>query len=72
MLQDTGFSKFIPTGEGLLAFDTAAEAARRVKDVETDYQRHCRAAREIASSFFGASKVLTKLIDDAFAAGDDS
>jgi hypothetical protein len=62
--QETGFSKFIPTGEGLFAFSTMEEAVGAIEAVESDYERHCRAAREIAEEYFDARKVLAKLLDD--------
>jgi hypothetical protein len=67
IVQDTGFSRFIPTGEGLFAFSTMDEALAAIEAVESDYERHCKAAREIAEEYFDSRKVLTKLLDDAFA-----
>jgi hypothetical protein len=62
--QETGFSRFLPTGEGLLAFATAAEAADRVDAVEVDPGRHGRAARELAEEHLDARKVLSRLLDE--------
>jgi hypothetical protein len=64
ILQDTGFSEVLPTGEGLFAFSTMDEAVGAIEAVESDYERHCRAAREIAEEYFDARKVLAKLLDD--------
>jgi hypothetical protein len=65
VVQDTGFSAFLPVGEGLLAFTTLAEAAAAVRAVEADYPRHARAARAIACEYFSSDKVLTRLIEEA-------
>src|SRR4029077_18055702 len=46
--QETGFSDFLPTGEGLLAFATTADAAEAVAAVEADLERHSAAARALA------------------------
>jgi hypothetical protein len=62
--QDTGFDTVIPTGEGLFAFDTLDEAVAGFEAIEADYERHSRAAREIAHEYFHAEKVLAKLLDD--------
>ena len=62
--QDTGFSDFLPTGEGLLAFATAAEAADAVAAVEADPGRHGRAARALAEEHLDARKVLPRLLDE--------
>ena len=63
LAQDTGFSKYHPTGRGLLAFSTPEEAAEGVKAINADYSAHCRAAREIAESQFDSDKVLTRLLE---------
>ncbi len=60
--QDTGFSEFIPTGEGLFAFTELDEAVEAVKQIESDYPRHCRKAREVAGDCFDARKVLGDMI----------
>jgi hypothetical protein len=61
--QRTGFEKYIPEGVGLLGFDSAEEAAAAVRTINSDYARHCRAAREIAAEYFDANKLLKRLID---------
>jgi hypothetical protein len=63
--QETGFSKFIPTGEGLFAFSTTDEVVAAFAAINADYPRHARAAWEIAEEYFAADKVLRKLLDDA-------
>jgi hypothetical protein len=62
--QDTAFGKFIPTGEGLLAFNTMEEILGALGAVNADYQRHCRAARAIAEEYFRAETVLKKMLQD--------
>jgi hypothetical protein len=62
--QETGFSRFVPTGEGLLAFDTADEAASAIDAVAADYERHRRAARELAEEHFDSDRVLDALLAD--------
>jgi hypothetical protein len=64
--QETGFSRFIPTGEGLFGFSTLDEAVDAIETIESDYERHRRAAREIAVEYFDARTVLSKLIDDIY------
>lgn len=62
--QDTGFSKFLPTGEGLFAFSGIQEIVAAIDAVQSDYKRHSRAARTIAEEYFRAEAVLGKLLDD--------
>jgi hypothetical protein len=64
VVQDTGWSKFYPSGRGLLAFSTLKEATDAIASVERDYEAHCRAACEVAAEFFDAGKVLKKLLAD--------
>ena len=61
--QDTGFSRYLPTGEGLLAFETADEAGAGIDMVVRDYERHASAARAIAEEFFDSSRVLPQLLE---------
>src|ERR671919_709830 len=63
--QDTGFGKFLPTGEGLFSFNTVDEILDAIDAVNADYDRHHRAARAIAEEYFSAETVLTRLLEDA-------
>ena len=62
--QDTGFDKFLPTGEGLFAFNTMDDILSAFEAIRSDYARHSRAARAIAQEYFRAEMVLAKLLDD--------
>lgn len=66
VLQDTGFSEWLPTGEGLHAFDdvdTAEAAIRRVMD--GPHEQPAR-ARQLAAEDLEASVVLPRLVDLGF------
>jgi hypothetical protein len=63
--QETGFSKFVPTGRGLFAFSTSEEAAAALDEINRDYADHCRAAREIATAYFSSDHVLAELCREA-------
>lgn len=65
IVQDTGFNKTLPVGEGILSFNTMEEAIENVRDVESNYSLHTRRAKEIAAEYFDAGKVLRKLIEKA-------
>ena len=65
VVQDTGFGRIIPTGEGVLPFNTPDEAAGAIAAVAADPDRHARAASEIAREYFDADKVLTRLLEHA-------
>jgi hypothetical protein len=63
--QETGFSKFIPVGQGLFAFSTMEEVVTALETINSAYERHAHAARELAAEYFAADKVLRKLLQDA-------
>jgi hypothetical protein len=67
VVQDTGFSRVIPTGIGVLTFNTLEEATATVKEVEADYHRHARAARDIAAAYFDSDRVLSDFVAQAMA-----
>jgi hypothetical protein len=62
VVQETGFSEFIPTGRGLFAFTDLEGAARAVQEAEGNYAFHQRAARELAEQYFDAPVVLGSLL----------
>jgi hypothetical protein len=59
---DTGFGKVLPTGEGLFAFNGVEEILDAFTMINTDYERHSRAACVIAEDYFRAETVLAKLV----------
>jgi hypothetical protein len=59
VMQDTGFSTHLPCGEGLIAVRTADEAAAALDEIDRDWERHSRAARDIARQFLDAPTVLS-------------
>jgi hypothetical protein len=63
VLQDTGFSDFLPCGNGLLAYRTPGEAAAALQQVRSDYDGHCRAARAVAEECFDYRRVLGHLLE---------
>lgn len=64
VVQDTGWSRYYPTGHGLFSFETFEQAAAALEAVDADYERHCEAARAVAEREFAAEKVLDKLLAD--------
>ena len=62
VVQNTGFRPYYPVGEGLFDFTNLDEAISAIESIETNYRRHCEAARSIAESHFAARNVLTRLL----------
>jgi hypothetical protein len=60
--QDTGFSNVLPTGEGLFAVSDVEGAAEAIDRINSDYRRHCEAARALALEYFEASGVAARLL----------
>lgn len=65
ILQDTGFSDWLPAGLGVLAFSSLKEAVDCIERVNADYLAHCLAARELAERFFSYKVVLPRLLETA-------
>ncbi|HJQ25698.1 MAG TPA: hypothetical protein VKA60_17380 [Blastocatellia bacterium] len=60
--QETGFSNHLPTGAGLFGFLNIEEAAGAVEAVNADYERHARAALNIARECFDYRVVLPPML----------
>jgi hypothetical protein len=65
VLQDTGFSDFLPCGEGLLAYRTPEQAIKNIKTLGDNYERHCRSARKVVEEYFDAGAVLSNLLEQS-------
>ena len=64
LVQDTGFSKNLPVGEGLIAFRTLDEAVAGAESIARDYEKHAHAARALAEEYFDSDKVLKALLNE--------
>src|SRR5262249_25380901 len=64
LVQDTGFSRNLPVGEGLFAFETPDQALAGIEAINRDYARHSRAARSIAREHFDSEVVLKKMLEE--------
>ncbi len=67
VVQETGFSRELPVGEGLLSFRTLDDAVAGVESILADYGRHSRAARKLAEEEFDSDDVLSRLLENALA-----
>ncbi|HWC02659.1 MAG TPA: glycosyltransferase family 1 protein [Methylomirabilota bacterium] len=65
VLQDTGYSRVLPSGQGILPFDDLDGAAEAVRAVSHDYAAHSSAARRLAEEAFDSSTVLSRLLAEA-------
>ncbi len=65
VVQHTGPSSRLPDGEGMFRFSTLKEAARAFSAINNYYEKHCRAARQIAEALFDAKQVAGQILSDA-------
>lgn len=62
--QETGFSRRLPTGEGLLTFATFDDVLAALEQLRAHYPRHAARARAIAVDCFDSDKVLARLLEE--------
>lgn len=65
VLQDTGYSDVLTTGEGLLPYTTPEEAVEALAAVRAQPDRHAKAARHLAETELSSDRVLTELLERA-------
>lgn len=68
IVQDTGFSSWLPAGDGVLPFSTPSEAAEAVHLLQRDLPAQSEAARLTARRFFDYRNVLPQLLERALSA----
>lgn len=61
--EETGFSRRIPAGRGVIAFTDLDSARAAVAEIDGNYPMHSRAAREIAADLFNSRRQLTAMLD---------
>lgn len=62
LLQETGWSRWLPEGSGLVAFASPDEAVEKVKQIEGNYEAHQRSALEIAREHLEATRAIPKAL----------
>jgi hypothetical protein len=65
VVQETGWSDYLPAGQGLLTFSTMDEAVAAIADINEHYAEHQAAARALALRHFDAKKVCDDLLVQA-------
>jgi len=64
VVQDTAWSRYIPSGEGVIAFNTIDEAAAGLERVASDSIRHRKAAYDIAREYLAPDRVINAMFAD--------
>lgn len=62
LVQSTGIESWLSVGEGIATFRTLQEAQAGIELLNSCYERHRRAARDIAATVFATDKVLPPLV----------
>ncbi len=62
VVQNTGRSSYLPDGEGMFRFSSMDEAVAAFTAINADYEKHCKAAREIAEAYFDARSVAADIL----------
>jgi hypothetical protein len=65
LVRETGFGDFLPTGEGLLAFEDADDILGGLEGINGAYESQGARAREIAEEHFEGRKVVGRLLETA-------
>jgi hypothetical protein len=63
LTEDTGFSDYLPTGEGLLVFRDINEALAGIAEIDSNYEHHMRSARRFAEEFLNSQQCLEQMIN---------
>jgi hypothetical protein len=64
LLEDTGFSDHLPCGRGLFAVRSVSEAAGALAEVDGNYDRHSKWAREVAREHLDARVILRNFLQE--------
>ena len=64
IMQETGYSKFLPTGHGLLPFDNSDEAINSIHEISSGYKYHCKNARLLAEEYFNSDKIMNDILNN--------
>lgn len=67
VVQDTAWSRYLPSGHGVHAFSTLAEAAAGIERLASDPERESQAAWEFARDHLSPQAVLAPMLEKLFA-----
>ncbi len=67
VVQETGWSRFIPSGRGVIAFQAIEEAVAGLKEMTANPAPHRAAAYEIAREYLAPDRVIPPMLEAIFA-----
>ncbi len=62
VLQDTGWKHAVDFSKGMVPFQEVEDCATAIRDIEADYERHSKAARELAETLFSSKGTLAPML----------
>jgi len=62
LLQETGWSQWLPEGRGLVTFRTVEEAAEKAREIEANYGMHPQAPGEVAEQCLTEAKAIPQAL----------
>ena len=63
VVQDTGWSDHLPSGDGVVAFSNPEDAVSAIDRIAANYRHHSEAARAYALKYFDAKSVCAQLLE---------
>jgi hypothetical protein len=72
VVQDTTWSRYIPSGDGLIAFDTLEQAAAGLESLRRDPYRHRVAAYDLAREYLAPDRVVAPMLEHISAVPGES
>ena len=63
VVQDTKWSRYVPSGDGVIAFDTMEQAVDGLRAIQADPARHRAAAYDVAREYLAPDRVLPPMLD---------
>jgi hypothetical protein len=67
VVQDTKWSRYVPSGKGVIAFDTMEQTLAALKEVNGNWIAHSVAAYDVAREYLAPDRVLPTMIQEIFA-----
>ncbi|RYG64697.1 hypothetical protein EON77_19410, partial [bacterium] len=67
VVQDTAWSKYVPSGAGVIAFETMDECVEALRQIAGDPVKHRAAAYDVAREYLAPDRTLTPMIEAIYA-----
>lgn len=64
LMKETGLRPHLPTGEGLLTYRSLEEAVDMAREIDGNFRKHSKRARELAEDFLDSRKVVRQMLDE--------